>query len=294
MHDYSQSDICPDENGITKELSCNYILTIQLSKDWFSYCILDKTINKYIALSSYSLNKQKPRKQKDKTEESLLNNLLKQFEWLKNPFKEVYIIYVTQRSTLMPSLMFDPSHRNDYLDLVHSKGDGEIVLYDSLPKLNLYNVYSIPGSIEKELKQAFRKSKIFHYSSTLILNVFSKLINTGEKNPQMFVNVQHEHFDLIIAQEGELKYFNSFRIHTGEDLIYYFFNLIKQLDLGTEQISVRLLGEIEKGSVIEKNLLKYIKDVSFVERNDDFEYIDVFNDIPPHFFYNLLNAHRCV
>ncbi len=47
MHEYKQTDDCRD-GDISEELSCNYILSIQISEEWFSYCILDKNTNRSI------------------------------------------------------------------------------------------------------------------------------------------------------------------------------------------------------------------------------------------------------
>jgi len=292
MHEYKQTDICP-EGDISEELSCNYILSIQLSEEWFSYCILDKNTNRYIALSSYSLVEKKSKKQKEKNEGSYIEKLTSSFEWLKNPFKKVCIIYVNQRSEIVPSLLFDPSHKKEYLDFVVSSKDDETVYYDSLPKLNLYNVYSLPGTLEKQLKSIFMNCTIMHYSSTLLTNVFFKLVEKSVKT-QLFLNVQLGTFDLIVSKGGELAYFNTFRLLSDDDLLYYLFYVIEQLKLDTNEVSVQLMGEVETGSVIHKNISKYIRDVAFIKRNVDFKYIDVFDDIPQHFFYNLLNANLCV
>jgi len=292
MHEYTHSDICP-EDDISKELSCNYILTIQLSKEWFSYCILDKTKNKFIALSSYSLAQKKSKKTKNEDIRSYVENLTTQFSWLKNPFKKVCIIYVNQRSEIVPSLLFDPSHKEDYLDFVLSKRENEVVYYDSLPMKNVYNVYALPDQLEKQLTSIFSNCKIMHYSSTLLMNVFFRLVDKNRET-QLFINVQFGTFNLIISKAGELVYFNTFKITSDDDLTFYLFYVIEHLKLDIKDISLSLMGEIEKGSVIHKSVSKYIRDVSFISRNKDFKYIDVFDDIPPHFFYNLLNANLCV
>ncbi len=292
MHEYKQTDDCRD-GDISEELSCNYILSIQISEEWFSYCILDKNTNRYIALSSYSLLEKKSKKQKDKDNRSYVERLTSQFEWLKNPFKKVCIIYVNQRSTIVPSLLFDPSHKKDYFDLVFSEREGETIYYNSLPRQNLYNVYTLPDFLEKQLIGIFKNCTIVHYSSTLLMNVFLKLVDNSVPT-QLFLNVQFGTFDLIVVKAGKLSYFNTFKVLSDDDLIYFLFYVIEQLKLDINDISLRLMGEVDKGSVIHKNISKYIRDVSFIKRNNDFRYIDVFDDIPHHFFYNLLNANLCV
>jgi len=292
MDEYIQPDISPD-GDISNELSSNYILSVQLSEDWFSYCILDQDSNKYIALSSYSLLDEKSKKKKDGDDSSYVEKLSSAFEWLKNPFKKVVIIYVSRSYEFIPSLLFDPSKRIEYMNFVTSVNDDDKVLYDSLPKLNLYNVFSLPAKLEKQLGNTFKSYKMIHYASALLLNVYPKLVDKSIKT-QLFLNVQHNTFDLVVFNNGDFSYFNTFKFATDEDLIYYFFYVIDKLKLGLNDVSLKILGEVRNESTISRDIKKYIRDVSFVSRNSDFNYIDVFDDIPSHYFYNLLNAHLCV
>ena len=132
-----------------------------------------------------------------------------------------------------------------------------------------------------------------HYASTLLMNLFFKLVDKNV-NTQLFVNVQFGTLDLIVARSGKLAFYNTFNLLSDDDLIFYVLYVIEHLKLDINEISLQMMGEIEKDSVIHKNIIKYIRDVSFIGRNDDFSYIDVFDDIPSHYFYNLLNANLCV
>lgn len=296
MHENTKSEICPDSEKLNKDVSCNYILSIQLSKDWFFYTILDTLSNKYIALSSYSLNPKKSRKSKSKPESlyiEKLDEIISQFKWLKSPFKKVNVLYKNMRSVIIPNLMFDKSRKEDYLYFTHRRRDNEKLYYDYISAINSYNLYALPDFLEDELVNIFTKPRILHYSTTLLMNIFSGL-NRNISQMQVFVNVQFEQFDIIIIKSGELIYYNTFRIYSEEDLVFYFFWVLRQLDINHSAALVMLMGELEKNSLIYREISKYISNVSFVKRNEDFKYIDVFDNIPGHYFYNLLNASSCV
>lgn len=292
MHEFVRSEIC-NEDDINKELTCNYILSIQLSDEWFSYCVLDKSQDKYIAISSYSLLEKDSKKQEKSEKSSIVQELVAKFEWLKNPFKEVCVIFVNKRATLIPSLLFDPTKKDEYLEFLHGKPEKMDFYHDYLKGLNIYNVYGLPSGIEKELKSNFANCKILHHSSTLLMNVYARFYDKGIKT-QLFLNVQNDLSDIVIFKDGKFEYFNSFRFSSDEDLLYYLFYVIDKLTLNINDLSLLIMGEIEEGSKAYTGIRKYIKDVVFVQRNGDFKYIDVFDDIPPHYFYNLLNAHLCV
>lgn len=296
MHDYNRLDICPKSENINKEVSCNYILSIQLSDEWFTYCILDTRSNKYIALSSYSFGNKKSKKTKNNDNRLLtgkLGEMIAQLQWLKNPFKKVIVIYINDRSVIIPNLLFDKTHPEKYFYFLYNKKENEKLCFDYIAKLNAYNLYAIPDLLEDELKKIFKSFKITHYTGTLVMSIFS-LPEKYSAGVQVFINVQFDQVDLIITKSGKLIYINSFRVLSDEDLIFYLFWVINKLELDPLAIKAVLMGEIEKGSLIEKEIVKYISDVSFISRNDDFNYIDVFDNIPSHFYYNLLNANRCV
>jgi hypothetical protein len=52
-----------------------------------------------------------------------------------------------------------------------------------------------------------------------------------------------------------------------------------------------VLGEIEKKTTLSEILYKYVKNTVFGEKSTLYKFDIVFEDIPPHNFYNLLNFH---
>jgi hypothetical protein len=65
--------------------------------------------------------------------------------------------------------------------------------------------------------------------------------------------------------------------------------VFEQLNLNPEEITLALLGNVEKFSPVFDLLFRYIRNIEFVSRNDGFDYSYLFNDVPGHFYYSLLN-----
>jgi hypothetical protein len=107
------------------------------------------------------------------------------------------------------------------------------------------------------------------------------------------VNTGQSHIDILQIRDKKLDYYNSFRYNTSEDFMYFLVFVVEQLKLNPESVQVVLLGEIERHSSLSDLLHKYIRHISFIDRSSDHRYSFVFDQLPGHYYYNLLNASLC-
>ena len=75
--------------------------------------------------------------------------------------------------------------------------------------------------------------------------------------------------------------------------MYYLIFVVEQLKLNPENIELIITGELDKHSSLSDLLHKYIRNISFAGHNKDFRYSFVFDQLPGHYYYNLLNAAMC-
>jgi len=68
---------------------------------------------------------------------------------------------------------------------------------------------------------------------------------------------------------------------------------LEHLGLNPQKWPVKVAGILKKESKTWDWLRKYIKDVEFIERNDEFSYSDELDSMPHYYFYNLLNWNLC-
>ncbi len=276
------------DESLNKENTISYILSIQLSLDEFSFCILNAERNKYIGLESYSFQEiNNYRILCDK-----IDNLISQLKWLQKPFKSINIIFINNKSTLVPFALFDDLEKNNYASFNYTIADDEHIVYDKLNNLEAYNVYALPQCVKNKLNELFPFCKIFHFSTTLIESILIKYKNQNIKN-KVFANVNTSLFDIVIIKDKQIIYYNSFKYKTKEDLTYFLIFVLEQLNLNPEDIELVLLGEIKKHSPTFDLLYKYIRNISFALRDDSFKYSYVFDQMPSHFYFNLLNMNLC-
>lgn len=84
------------------------------------------------------------------------------------------------------------------------------------------------------------------------------------KEPQLFINIEKDIFDLIILNKGTLHLCNTYEYKSPEDLIYYVLFCLEQLQLNPDTIPCILSGEIIKSDANYLLIYTYIRHISFL------------------------------
>ncbi len=276
------------DKAINTENTKNYKLSIQLSLDGFSFCILDTERNKYLGIESYDFQGVSS----FFTLKNILSEHVPKNKWLKKPYNSVSIIFENPKTTLVPMPLFDPKQTEKYLDFNHTTEINDVVKFDHLPNLDAVNVYSIPENILNCLMKNFPDAGIHHFAGSLIETLLIKYKNRSDGH-LVFANIRKSWFDIIVLKNRQMIYFNSFKYKASEDFVYFLIYVFEQINLNPEENELILTGNILKMSSLFEITFKYIRKVSFAGRNNNFDYSYVFDEIQPHFYYNLLNLQMC-
>jgi len=274
------------DESFVRNRTANYHLSVQISNDGLSHCVLDIKQNRYIALETFSFSG-------IYNTEMLcdsISEVINQSVVLKNLFKSVIVSVVHEKSALVPSAFFEKGLEKQYLSFNHSiEADEEIKVYD-LKSIDAKNVFALNQNVFRTLKTFYPNAVFNHHSSSLLESLSSGISNNDKK---LFVHVQSSHFEIVLLRGKKPLYYNSFRHQTPEDFIYYLLFTCEQLKLDVEKTEFNLLGEIEKSSALYSMLYKYVRNIKLIERSDAFSYAYGFNDVQKHFYHNLLNQYLC-
>lgn len=264
----------------------SYHLSIQVSLNGFSFSILDTVRNKYVALKNYPLDKQKG------IPEDQLKDIFKKDEFLTRKYKSSSYFFITDKSTLVPSPLFNKDKIKEYLMFNHPLEERNKIFYNQIKNANTYTVYSIPVNICEILDKQFPGIKNYHQSVPFIEQIILKN-QSGEFDFSAFINITPGIFDIAVSQSKKLILYNQFCFKNENDFIYFVLNIFEQLKLNPEKTLLFLSGEITKTSKYYESLKKYIKSIRFEKRDNQFIYSYTFNQIPEHTFISLLNLYNC-
>lgn len=266
----------------------NYTLSVQLSLHGLVFSIFSIDKNKFIGLEAYSFNKlENPGKIP-----SQLDLILNEKPWFAFPFKKFYLLYQNSHNTLIPSVLFEESKKSLYLGFNQTFQENSRIVYDELKNTLASNIYYLPNPIAEKVKEFWPNAQIKHFSTVLIEGLMRNFKNNTDPKT-LYLNLRDNSFDIVNFKANKLFYYNNFGYRTKEDFAYYLLSTIEHLNLNPEDIKLVLMGEINKGMNIYDMVNQYIRNFSFIEKNKNFTYSYILDDLKPHSYYPLFNSVQC-
>ena len=234
----------------------NIKLSIHISLNGLSFCIIDLFSNQVSFLRTYSLSKKN-------TPKDLLKVLKKAFKdnaELNNNFSSVKVIHYNSLSTVVPGVLFDKNNTLSYLKFNSKILQNDYVAYDKIFNNECVNVYIPYVNINNYIFKIFDVFVYNHYSSIILEKV--KLIEKNATTPTLYLNINENHMELIYFAENKLVFYNRFDFNSTEDLIYFLLFTLDQLKLNPEEIPMVITGNISENDDNYRIIYKYVRNVS--------------------------------
>lgn len=238
------------------EKTSNIKLSIHISLNGLSFCIIDLISKEIDFLRTYSLSK-------NSTPKKLLKTLKKGFKEngeLRNSFSSVKIIHYNNLSTVVPEPLFDKKNALSYLKFNSKILQNDHIAYDRIFNNECVNVFIPYVNINNYIFKMFDSFVYNHYSSIILEKV--KLNEKNTTTPSLYLNININHMEITYFVKNKLVFYNRFDFNTKEDVMYYLLFTIDQLKLNPEEIPIVITGNISEDDDNYKIIYKYIRNVS--------------------------------
>lgn len=276
------------DEALQKADSDNYQLSIRLSADGFSFCIFDETRNKFLSVESNLF----PNVKNTENFCTLFEEVFQNHQWLNLPYKRVNILFESPKSTLIPTPLYDANENENYARLNFTFSDDQKIKTDKLANVDAYKLYTVPKQIIDLLNRLFPGNKLYSNAGVLIESLL--ILNKNlPSHKRCYINAGNSWLDIVITEGRRLLYYNAFNYKTKEDFIYYLIFVLDQLKLNPEEIELILLGFIDKNSKLFEMVYKYVRNITLQPLTESFKYSYIFNDVPAHYYFTLLNFYLC-
>jgi len=262
----------------------NYELSVQCSPYGLSYCILDTIRNKYILLRGTDPDDPKLLTA-DKAADIIVGD-----DFLSRKFKKVNLILPSSRSTLVPAPLFDPEKKEEYFTLNLLKEENDVILYNRIPEPDAYVLFSVTRPYSELATKLFPGVNPFHHTVPLLQQVshFSR----NEFGLYVHIHLDKEYFNLLILEHGALKFYNTFNYKNITDILYYVFNIYKNMGISREE-TINFSGHVQIHDDLCAEISRYIKNIKFTVPEGNFSFSYVFNETELHRSFNLLSITNC-
>ncbi len=266
----------------------SYILSVQLWLKGLVFTVYNPEKNKFIGIESYNFSDIESINMLP----SYLGKVLNNRPSFGFPYSQVFFLYQNKFSTLIPQPLFSEESKNLYLGFNQPFQENCRIVNDTLRNNEAINIYYLPNMVVEKVKDFWPNVKILHFSTALIESLSINFKNKVDQKT-IFVNLRNDCFDIVYFKENKLSYYNSFDFRTKEDFIYFLLITIDQLSLNPEDVNLILSGLIDKVDDCYRMVHQYIKNYSFIARNDNFSYSYILDELHSHQYFALFNAMQC-
>ena len=277
-------DIVPAE-GMPQELG-NTFLLMEVGEKTFNYVVYNRATTQVLALRQYSLDFLP-----DKTTHEVLQDVLKEDEYLQQGYREAFVIYHFSDSNLLPDRYFHIDMSKPATEVVYGNARKGLMLSEKVQGWSLYNIYRIPRETHALLQQKFAAGKYWHYY-TLFLTQHKN--NEEETADAMHVIVSADQFVVGIFKDNKLLLLQTYNYQTPDDVSYHLLAICSQLNLNSEEIKVYVSGLIDEQSTLYLELLKYFLQLEWELAPARVTLPKEFSQYPQHYFSPLMKMALCV
>ena len=247
--------------------SDQYILSIRLSADGFSFSIYNPTEKEqqlvyttYPVDSSYSMA-------------ANLKQMLAETAALHLSYKRVNILVDSSRYTLIPFELFEDEQMEQLFDFNLSKRMNEMVLCNILGKNNVALLFAIDKHCHQLLTDQYPTARFFSAISP-VSEYFVQKSRTGS-NKKMYVYLKEDTLEVYCYKLGKLLFTKAFSCKCTEDRAYYLLYTWKQLGYNQETDEISLITYQTSAQELTAELHKYVKQVFIINPKIEFKHSDI-------------------
>jgi len=270
---------CIDET-FDPNFTTEYKLSIQVSLDGFSFCILDDIRKKHLVFKHFPFLLSNDTFLSKKVKEIIENE-----EALNKRYKKILISYASPRFTIIPNSLTLPDNK-EVFNFNHNFIEDESVKSISVGHFKTNIIFGIPNKTFDFLNTHFKKPEVFHQTKVL-----SRIISQKIKPEKVIslVSVSKRFFTILITKREKLAFINSYRYTNNMDFIYYLLHIFKSEGISLQETPVYLTGEITEDSHLIEFMKKHFSKVDFLKLARGYQYSYTFSKFPPHMFMTVIN-----
>ena len=225
--------------------SQEYILSIQVSLDGFSFSVIWPDENKLLAFKNTQL------KSPD------IEYLTQQFEeWFdsqeifQNSFKKVRIIVFSENFSLVPEEFISEEIKRNIQALLFSEKTNTESTERHIKLLDSKLVFDVPAGLKDLLKKKLKSYQLIHPVELIIKN----LPDTSE-NCSLALLFNSKNLFVVLSSDNSIQLVNCFKINHPNDVIYYALTTLNKSDISPKSTDLFYSGEI----VAEKEILNQLE-----------------------------------
>ena len=207
---------------------------------------------------------------------------------MNNRYYQAAVAYDANESVQIPSVIYKYEDGQLHLDTLYGKTIHAHIISETIPALNLFNIYRVPASLHSSISRKFLTGKFWH--------VYTVILKSAPLNQAgaVFIDFKTDEFSVVALKENKLLLCQTFGYSAPEDVLYYLLKCCQQLNLSQQQVQLFLSGLIEKDSALYRELYKYFIHLEFESLSKDIKLTAALTIHPQHYYSSISKLAACV
>ncbi|MDA3867997.1 MAG: DUF3822 family protein [Salinivirgaceae bacterium] len=267
----------------------NYIKSIQISLNGFSYIVTDPAEPAHLALRSYDFGTEISVKRID----GLIADLFQNEDVLSQPSQKTIVTYMERAYAMAPQMLFLPDSAHKLIDVNFKKDEFAHVTHASIPASDIVFASRMPENIYKTLSLYSENLQVVPYQCALAVNAIQTLQHHGFSEG-FFMNVNYQFFDLMYIKDQKIVFYNNFGYAQYADVLYFTLATLEKLSIDPNKIHLFIQGHELVKEVILQELNMHVRNVYLDRRILGTAYSHQFEQLPLYQYKLLTGLYSCV
>ncbi|MHC5354146.1 DUF3822 family protein [Myroides sp. LJL115] len=233
----------------------NYRLLVQVSSSKFSFVTKNLHTQEVTFFGSEAITNQR-------TIEQQLDSIFEKYPQLSQEFNHIVIYHDNTLNTFIPKELFDPNNLSAYLQYNTKVFSTDFFDHDYIENLEVHNIHLPFVNLNNYFIDRFG-SFTYKNINTELVDILCDKTKTKQEICA-FAYIQKDRFEVVVAKEGQLIFFNSFSYQTPSDLVYFILFSFEQLALDPKQTPLYLMGRIDQQDPIYELASRFIQNTSIL------------------------------
>jgi hypothetical protein len=216
-------------------------------------------------------------------------HLAEEFGLRHSNFQSIKITWPGKNFTLIPNSFYKAERAREILEFnIGNINDERICVNDVKSDIKL--LFTIPSELKNVIDKTFPHHELKH-SGTCTINSFFTHFQLKKAN--IFLNIHDDKIELLVKKDKQLLLYNIFSVKTNEDVLYYLLFAVEQFKLDPSNLQLTVCANRETNDELFTTLKKYVRHIDFAVSDKIIKRKDVFETLPQHYYFSLLNQPLC-
>ncbi len=266
----------------------NYIKSIRLAPDGFSYIVTDPHTRYQVALRDYQFGTEIS---VEKGEE-ILSDLFENEDILSSKHSQLNISYINRPWAMVPEMLFVENELPKLINVNFKNDDFAYTTHSRIPGTELFFASRIPETWFQLLRNQANNVNFIPHQAAFAYNALNTLKYNSLPNA-FFMLVHSGFFDLLYIENYKVKFYNNFKYNQYADVLYFTLSTFEKMEANSSEGHIFLQGNDLVKEILPSELKKHIRYVYMDKELYGERYSPEFDQLPLYQYKLLTGINAC-